>query len=112
MDFFSFLAWSPAPDGGQGGGGGMTSTIVMFAMIFGIFYFMVMRPQQKRMKEHQALLAAIKRGDEVVTSSGMHGKVHEVEEKTVLVEVAKNTVIRFDKAAGAARSRGRAPALI
>ena len=92
MDFFlTFLAQSAL------GGGGMESTIIMFGAMFAIMYFMVMRPQQKKMKEHKALLASIKRGDKVVLSGGMHGTVHEVEDTTVLVEVARNTVIKFEK---------------
>jgi preprotein translocase subunit YajC len=71
----------------------------MFAAMIGIFYFMVMRPQQKRVKEHQALLGSVKRGDKVVLNNGMHGTIHEVEDKTVLVEIARNTVVKFDKAA-------------
>ena len=70
-----------------------------FGAIILIFYFMIIRPQQKRMKQQQALINSVKRGDKVVLSNGMHGSVHEVEEKTVLVEIARNTVVRFEKAA-------------
>jgi len=80
------------------GGSNPWSMGIMFAAMIGIFYFMVMRPQQKRMKEHQNLLNSVKRGDKVVLSNGMHGSVYEVEEKTVLVEIAKNTVVKCEKA--------------
>jgi preprotein translocase subunit YajC len=93
----SFLAMATPP--GEGGGGLLGSPLILFGAIIAIFYFMIIRPQQKRMKEHQNLLASVKRGDKVVLSNGMHGTVHEVEDKTVLIEVAKNTVIRFDKGA-------------
>ena len=79
-------------------GGSTWATPVMFALMIGIFYFMVIRPQQKRVKEHQKLLGSVKRGDKIVLNNGMHGTVHEVEEKTVLVEIAKNTVVKFEKA--------------
>lgn len=95
MDFTTILAQA-APGGG---GGSLWQTVIMFGAIIAIFFFMIIRPQQKRMKEHQALLAGVKRGDKVVLGNGMHGTVYEVEEKTVLIEVAKNTVIRFDKGA-------------
>ena len=83
MDFTTFFAQAP--------------TVVMFGAIIGIFYFMIIRPQQKRMKEHQALLGAVKRGDKVVLTGGLHGTVHEVEEKTVMVEIARNTIATYDK---------------
>jgi preprotein translocase subunit YajC len=92
MNFTTILAQA-APDAG----GGMTSTFIMFGAIILIFYFMIIRPQQKRIKDQQALIGGVKRGDRVVLSNGMHGAVHEVEEKTVLVEIAKNTVVRFEK---------------
>jgi preprotein translocase subunit YajC len=94
MDFTTILAQA-AP----GGGGGMFTTVIMFGAIIAIFYFMIIRPQQKRMKEHQALLGGIKRGDRVTLGNGMHGTVHQVEEKTVMVEIAKNVVVTFDKGA-------------
>jgi preprotein translocase subunit YajC len=90
---FNLLAMATPP----GEGGILGSPFILFGVIILIFYFMIIRPQQKRIKEHQNLVAAIKRGDKVVLSNGMHGTVHEVEEKTVLIEVAKNTVIRFEK---------------
>lgn len=73
--------------------------LIPFVLIFAIMYFLVIRPQQKRMKEQQALLASVKRGDEVTISGGMYGKVVQVEEKTVLVEIARNTQVKFDKGA-------------
>ncbi len=96
MDFTTIVAQA-AP----GGGGSIFSTVIMFGAIIAIFFFMIIRPQQKRMKQHQALLAGIKRGDRVTLGNGMHGVVYEVndEEKSVLIEVAKNVVIKFDKGA-------------
>jgi preprotein translocase subunit YajC len=84
---------------GQGGGamGILGSPLILIGVMFLIMYFMIIRPQQKKMKEHQALVSALKRGDSVVMNGGMHGTVYEVNEKTVLVEVSKNNVITFDK---------------
>ncbi len=84
---------------GSGGGGGFTSTLIMFALIFVIFYFMILRPQQKRQKERQKLLESIKKGDKVVTASGIHGKIIAVEEKTVLVEIADNIKVKIERSA-------------
>jgi preprotein translocase subunit YajC len=88
-----------APQQGGGAGGGMFSTLIMFALIFMIFYFMIMRPQQKRNKERQAMLESVKKGDKVVTSGGMHGKVVNIDEKTVLLDVGDNVKLKFDRTA-------------
>lgn len=66
----------------------------MFLMLFGIFYFLVLRPQKKEMLNHQNLIAGLKRGDSVVTSSGIVGKVSKVEKEFVLLEVANNVKIK------------------
>ena len=84
----------------NGAEGGMTAMIVNIApliAIFVLFYFLMIRPQQKRMKQHQAQIAAIKRGDEVVLSSGMVGKVTRVEENEAMVEVAQGVNVRVVK---------------
>ena len=87
------------PQGGGSGGSGMFSTLIMFALIFMIFYFMIMRPQQKRNKERQAMLDSVKKGDKVVTSGGLHGKVANVDEKTILLDVGDNIKLKFDRSA-------------
>jgi preprotein translocase subunit YajC len=86
-----------APQGG--GGGGMISTLIMFGAIFAIFYFMIIRPQQKRAKEREKMLSTIQKGDKIITSSGMHGTVVGIEEKTYLVQVSDNVKIKFEKSA-------------
>lgn len=87
------------PQGGGDAGGGMISTIIMFALIFAIFYFMIMRPQSKRQKERQKMLEAMKKGDKVVTNGGLHGKIIGMEDKTVLVEIADNVKVKVEKSA-------------
>jgi len=64
-----------------------------------LFYFLLIRPQQKKQKEHQKLVAGIKTGDRVVTSGGIHGIVANVKETTMLLKVADNVKIEMDKAA-------------
>jgi preprotein translocase subunit YajC len=88
-----------APQAGGNAGGGMASTLIMFALIFVIFYFMIMRPQQKRTKERQALLESLKKGDKIITSGGLHGKIVNVDEKTVLLEVGDNLKLKFERSA-------------
>jgi len=89
-----------APQGGSGAGGGsMVSTFVMFGAIFLIFYFMIIRPQQKRAKEREKLLSSIEKGDKVITSGGVHGTVAGVEEKTVLLQVTENVKLKIERSA-------------
>ncbi|MBI5217201.1 MAG: preprotein translocase subunit YajC [Ignavibacteriae bacterium] len=84
---------------GDGGGGSMISTLVMFSLIIFIFYFMIIRPQQKRAKERQQLLDGVKKGDKIVTVGGLHGTVIGVEEKTLLIQVADDVKLKFEKTA-------------
>jgi len=63
-----------------------------------LFYFLLIRPQQKKQKEHQKLVSAIKTGDKVITGGGMHGIVANVKENTILLKVADNVKIEMDKA--------------
>ena len=88
-----------APQGGQGGGGSMVSTLIMFAAIFAIFYFMIIRPQQKRAKEREKLLSSVEKGDKVITNSGVHATVVGLEEKTLLIEIAPNVKIKVERSA-------------
>lgn len=67
--------------------------------IFIIFYFLLIRPQQKKAKEHAKLVESIKTGDAVVTNAGIHGVVTNVKEKTVLIKIADNVKVEFDRAA-------------
>ena len=79
--------------------------LLPFAFIFIIFYFLLIRPQQKRQKEHQQLLSNLKTGDKVVTSSGIHGLIANVKDTTFLVKIADNVKIEVDKNAIASVSK-------
>ncbi len=93
------LAFAP-PQGGSGGGGGsLVSTIIMFGAIFLIFYFMIIRPQQKRSKEREKMLSNVQKGDKVVTSGGLHGTIIHIDEKTVLLQVADNIKLKYERSA-------------
>jgi preprotein translocase subunit YajC len=81
----------------DGGAMAMIVQFLPFIGIFVLFYFLLIRPQQKRAKEHAALIAAVKRGDVVVLSSGMIGKVTRVEEGEVNVEIAPSVNVRVVK---------------
>ena len=80
-----------------GGAAGFFVSVFPFLLIFVIFYFLLIRPQQKRMKAHQAMLGAVKRNDTVVTSGGLIGKVTKVDETEVEVELAPNVRVKVVK---------------
>ena len=79
--------------------GGLTG-IIPFILIFGIFYFLIIRPQQKRAKEHKAMLGALRRGDQVITQGGLFGKVTKVKDDSdeVEVEIAEGVKVRAVRA--------------
>ena len=88
-----------APQQGGNAGGGMIQTLIFFGLIFVVFYFMILRPQQKRTKERQKMLESVKKGDKVVTSGGLHGKIVSIDEKTALIEVDDNVKLKFERTA-------------
>jgi preprotein translocase subunit YajC len=92
------LAMAPPPDSG-GGGSGLMSTLIMFALIIGIFYFLILRPQQKRQKEREKLLSSVKKGDKIITAGGLHGTIAGIDDKTLLIQVADNVKMKFERSA-------------
>jgi len=95
-NLLGIILMAPA-QGGQDGGAGAFSTIIMFGSIILIFYFMIYRPQRKRQKEREALISKMDKGDKVILSGGMHGTISAIEDTTILVQVAENTKLRFEK---------------
>jgi len=90
----AFAMAGGASKGGQQGYEGLIMLVLMFA----IFYFLLIRPQQKRAKQHRELVSALKSGDQIVTAGGLHGKVAAVEEATVTIEVATGVKIKMNRA--------------
>lgn len=88
------MSATPAPDTGMMA---ILVNLAPFIVIFVLFYFLMIRPQQQRMKQHQATVAGIKRGDTVVLSNGMIGKVTRVEEQEAMVEIAQGVNVRVMK---------------
>lgn len=82
-----------------GNGSSIMSTLLMFGTMFAIIYFILIKPQQKQQKLHQALLAGLKRGDEVILSSGIMGKIFAVEERVVIIEINDKTRLKVLKQA-------------
>jgi len=85
------------PDGG-GSGSPMMTFVMLGAMIL-IFWLFILRPQQKKQKDRQRLLESVKKGDKVVTIGGIHGTVVGVEDKTLLVQIADNVKVKYDRSA-------------
>jgi preprotein translocase subunit YajC len=95
----SFLAAAPQVDGGAGGPQSFITTLIPFALIIGVFYFLIIRPQNKKQKETQRMLGALKKGDRVVTIGGIHGVVQSVRESSVVVKVDENVKLEFSRTA-------------
>ena len=88
-----------APGGagqGQGGGGG-ASGLIMMAVIFAIFYFILIRPQQKKMKEHKKMVEELKKGDEIITGGGIYAIVENVSPDTLTVKIAEGTKVKITR---------------
>ncbi len=85
---------------------GLADMLMPLLFMFAIFYFLLIRPQQKKQKEHQKLIGSVKSGDRIVTNAGIHGLVTNVKDATVLVKVADNVKIEFDKGAIASVTKG------
>jgi preprotein translocase subunit YajC len=105
------FATLPVLQAAKSSSGSMISTIVMFGLIFVIFYFLIIRPQNKKQKEAQKMLEAIKKGDKVVTIGGIHGVVYAIKEGgTVVVKVDDDCKLEFTKSAIASVLNRDAPA--
>ncbi|MFP5471588.1 MAG: preprotein translocase subunit YajC [Bacteroidia bacterium] len=80
-------------------GGFPMQSIIMMVLIFGVFYFFMIRPQQKKQKELKKYRENLQKGDAIVTIGGIHGKITEVKDTTITVKVAEGTEIKFEKSA-------------
>ena len=88
-----------AAGAGAAGQGSMMSMLIPMALIFVIFYFFMIRPQNKKQKEIQKARLALKNGDRVVTSGGLFGKIREVKDDSFIVEISENVRVRVEKSA-------------
>jgi preprotein translocase subunit YajC len=75
----------------------LISSLLPFVLIILVFYFLILRPQQKRQKDREKLLAGVQKGDKVITSGGIHGTVEGIEDNTILVKIADNVKVKMDK---------------
>lgn len=90
----AYAMGAPGDAGAQGGG---MSGLVMMLIIFAIFYFILIRPQQKRMKEHKKMVEELKKGDRIITGGGIYGTVEGVAQNTLTVKIAEGTKVKITK---------------
>lgn len=93
------LAYAAALPPGGGGASSTFAPLILFAAMFAIFYFLLIRPQQRQRRGREAMLGALKRGDRVVTSGGLHGTVVGLNEHSVILKVADQVKLEFDRSA-------------
>lgn len=94
MSFFISDAMAEGAAAAQGSG---WEGIIPLVLLFVVFYFLLIRPQQKKVKEHRALVDALKKGDEVVTYGGLAGKVREINDSFCDLEIADNIVVKIER---------------
>jgi preprotein translocase subunit YajC len=97
MNFTDLLLFAPAKDGNVQGGG--YQMIIFLVLMIGIFYFFMIRPQQKKQKQMQNFRESLTKGDKIVTIGGIHGKIVNIEDDTFVIEVEDGGKLRIDKAA-------------
>ena len=99
MNSFFLTLLMGMPQGGEGGGASSLFSFLPLIAIVAIFYFLILRPQNKKQKETQKMLGALKKGDRVVTIGGIHGVIQTVRESTVIVKVDESVKLEFNRAA-------------
>jgi preprotein translocase subunit YajC len=92
-----FIANAHAQSGAQPAAGGEMFQIVFLIGLFVLFYFIAIRPQRKRQKEHAEMVSSLEKGNEVITSSGILGKITRLEDNFVVLQVADNVELKFQR---------------
>lgn len=98
----NFFIADAAAQSGQSQGGGGFEFLIMIAIFFAIMYFLIIRPQTKRAKEHRAMVESLSKGDEVVTGGGLLGRIVELEDNFIRIEVADGVQVTVQRSAVAA----------
>lgn len=96
--FFPEIAYAMAPPaGGEGGAGGAFGAVMPLILMFVIFYFLLIRPQQKKQKAHREMLSALKKGDKVLTGGGMYGRIVEVDGDVLRVDLGNSMIVEVNR---------------
>jgi preprotein translocase subunit YajC len=93
------IAYAMGPSSPQGGGQGLGAlgSLIPLVIIFVIFYFLLIKPQQKKVKEHKKMMENLKKGDKIITSGGLYGVIEAVSNNTVTIKVAENVKVKLGK---------------
>jgi preprotein translocase subunit YajC len=103
--WFEGVAWAQSTGGAAANSQQVIfTTVVPLALLFGIFYFLIIRPQTQKAAEHSKLLAGLKKNDEVVTTGGLIGRISELGDKVITLEIAPNVRVRVERTQVAAAS--------
>ena len=96
MNFLAYAMGTGGTSGAQGQGGGFAAFVPLILM-FAIFYFLLIRPQQKKAKQHRELLSSLKKGDRVVSSGGLHGVITGLTDDVVTMEIAPKVRVKVSR---------------
>ena len=107
---FSNLPLLMAAPGADGGSGSIVPTLITFGLVFVIFYFLIIRPQNKKKKDAAEMLKALKKGDRVVSIGGIHGTIQTIKEDTVVVKIDGSTKMTMSRSAISTVSEQSRPA--
>ncbi len=100
------IAYAMGQGGAASGQGGGFAAFIPLILMFVIFYFLLIRPQQKKAKEHREMIANLKKGDKIVTSGGIYGTITGIDDNTMMIEIAEKVRVKLNRAnvAGLAQS--------
>ena len=106
------LPFAMAAPPAEGGGGGLGSMLIPLVLMFAIFYFLIIRPQQRRYKEHQKMVDSLGRGDRILTNGGLYATVQDVKDDMIVAQIADGVKVEIAKSAVASKvtPKGAKPA--
>jgi len=103
------IAYAMGTGGGASGQGGGFGAFVPLVLMFGIFYFLLIRPQQKKQKEHRQMLGSLKKGDQVITSGGLYGRITGLTDTVATLEISEKVRVKVGRGNIAGLAQNKAP---